>query len=105
MNDFKRMPKSVIQSPWYNETKFNRGDPWVDQFHVLDENGYDQIPNGNNWSSPKNFEMLADYCRKHLNPSQLLGFIQSTWQPTLEVCRQTHMEAIEQAGRAITNFS
>lgn len=93
----KRMPKSVVQSNWYYSTGFDKEkERYVQAYHDLAEAGYDQIPTGSNWSSPENFGMTVEYIRKNIPQDHLLGFLQTPWKPTLEACRQRHMEAIAQ---------
>jgi len=102
---YKRMPKTVVQGNWYYDTKFTPEVIPVKAYHDLDQHGYDLIPTGSNWSSPESFGLTVDYCGQHLSRERLLGFLQTPWKPTLEACRQRHIEAIEQAGRAITKWS
>ncbi len=102
---WKRMPKNVLQSNWYYAKKFERSVTAVDAYHTLDAHGYEQVPTGSNYSNPENFELTVKYCRKHVAPERLLGFIQTPWRPTLEECRQRHVEAIEQVRRAISAFN
>lgn len=98
---FEKMPKSVLQSNWYYEKKFERGVKEIDAYHSLDEHGYDQVPTASNWFNPENFEMTVDYCRRNLDSQRLLGFIQTIWKPTIEECRPRHVAAIEQVARVI----
>jgi hypothetical protein len=101
---FKKMPKSVLQSNWYYDTAFNKDVPYVKAYQDLDEHGYEQVPTGSNWTSPKNFGMTVEYCQQHIAAERLLGFMQTTWKPTLEACRQRHMEAIDQVAEASAGF-
>jgi len=66
--------------------------------------GYDQVPTGSNWSSPKNFENTVAFCAKHIAPEHLKGFLQTPWHATLERFRKQHFEALEQLGRARKYF-
>ena len=114
---YARMPRSVLQSNWYYDLHFAI-DPSHDVHHPvslghlqyhhayldLDAHGYTQVPTGSNWSLPENFEATVDFCKQHLSQEKLLGFLQTPWRPTLEACRQQHVEAIEQVGRAIQNW-
>jgi hypothetical protein len=102
---FRKMPKSVLQSNWYYGTKFDKDVPAVKAYLDLESHGYDQVPTGSNWTSPKNFGMTVDYCREQIAPERLLGFMQTAWKPTLEECRQRHMEAIDQVAQAIKTWS
>ena len=101
-----QMPKSVMQSNWYYNDKFEdaedeREKVYVGAYQLLEENGFDQIPTGSNWSNSVNFGKTVDYCRNVIAPERLCGFLQTPWKPTLEVERTRHTEAIDQVGRAI----
>ena len=67
----------------------------------MEQHGYDQVPTGSNWDSPRNFGMLAAYCRKKIASPRLKGFLQTPWLPTLENFRQKHLEAIDQVAAAM----
>lgn len=97
---FKKMPKSVLQSNWYYGT-FEKDSVAIKTYQALDEHGYDQVPTGSNWTTPKNFGLTVDYCTKHIAPERLLGFMQTSWKPTLEACRKLNIEAIEQVASVI----
>ncbi|MGQ9630483.1 MAG: Tat pathway signal protein [bacterium] len=101
---FKKMPKSVVQSNWYYGEVFSKRIGDVKAYLDLEAHGYDQIPTGSNWLNPENFGRTVSYCGKHIAPERLLGFLQTSWKPTLEACRQQHIQAIELAGRAIANW-
>jgi len=97
---FKNMPKSVLQSNWYYGAEFKEDIPAVKAYLDLEAHGYDQVPTGSNWSIPENFQRTVEYCRTHIDPQHLLGFLQTSWRPTLEEFRRQHMEAIEVAAKA-----
>lgn len=103
---YKKMPTSVLQSNWYYGTDFDKYEcdsfgekdsakTYIDTYIKLDKHGYDQIPTASNWSLPENFEQTVDFCRKHIAPEHLKGFLQTPWAPTLEIYRQHHIEAIQ----------
>ena len=92
----KKMPKSVLQSNWHYYTIFKKSKTWVKAYHTLEEHGYDQIPTGSNWSDPRNFDMTVKYCRKHIAPERLKGFLMTTWAITQEHKRNALFQAIEQ---------
>jgi hypothetical protein len=106
---YSKMPLDVLQSNWYYGTNFDpenvkdkKGD-WFNStpyFKELDLKGFDQIPCGSNYSNDENFIELTKYCNEQLNSKRLLGFIQTTWKPMLNNCRQTQREAIEQVSQA-----
>jgi len=99
-----KMPKSVLQSNWYYGAAFNKKINRVEAYLDLEEHGYDQIPTGSNWSLPENFPKTVTYCKKHIAPERLLGFLQTVWKPTLEACRHNHVEAIDLVGQAVKKW-
>jgi hypothetical protein len=92
---FKRMPRSVLQSNWYYGTDFGPEVIHAKAYADLEAHGYDQVPTGSNWTAPENLSQTARHCRQVIAPERLKGFLQTVWKPTLEVCRQRHLEAIE----------
>jgi hypothetical protein len=100
----KKMPRSVLQSNWYYGGRFNQKINYVQAYKQLEQGRYEQVPTGSNWSRPENFGKTVTYCRKHIAPKRLVGFLQSTWKPTQEPYRQRHMDAIDLVGRAIARW-
>lgn len=101
---FERMPKSVLQSNWYYGAEFGPEINYVKAYLDLDARGYDQAPAGSNWSSDDNFEGTVRFCREHIAPERLVGFLQTVWHPTLETVRQKHVDAIAQVKHARAEF-
>lgn len=101
----KQMPKTVMQSNWYYGDAFPDPDGTVEWFGKLNKDGYDQIPTGSTWCTPRNFGLMVDYCRKKISPQHLKGFLQTSWRLTLESHRQIHFEAIDQVAAAIKEFA
>jgi len=97
---YRRMPRTVLQSNWYYGESFSRRIDYVRAFVDLDRNGYDQIPTGSNWASGVNFERMVRFCRRNLSAKRLLGFMQTTWMPTLQEFRRQHAEALHEVGAA-----
>jgi hypothetical protein len=97
---YQRMPRSVLQSNWYYGADFADTVPEVKAYLDLDARGFDQVPAGSNWSTDVNFERTVSYCRSRIAPERLRGFLQTIWKPTLEPCRERHLQAIEQVRRA-----
>jgi len=102
---FRKMPRSVLQSNWYYDTKFGPDVDMVKYYNELEKRGYDQIPTGSNHSNPDNFGLTVDYCRKVIDPGRLSGFMTAPWRPTLAPCADRHKEAIDQVATAIKKFS
>jgi hypothetical protein len=92
---FAQMPKSVLQSNWYYGEEFGPDVERVKAYDEIEAHGYDQIPTGSNWTNRINFKGTVDYCREHLAQERLYGFLQTVWKPTLEECRDRHLEAID----------
>jgi hypothetical protein len=107
---YNKMPKSVVQSNWYYGASFDfnklsdRSKTMVGFYQDLQTHGYDQIPTGSNHSNDINFESTTEYCKKVIDPSNLLGFMQTPWRPTLALCMDRHQKAVEQLGRAIRKY-
>ena len=100
---FERMPRSVLQSNWYYGAEFSAEINYVKAYLDLEAHSYDQVPTGSTWRVPENLQRTVTYCRDHIAPERLLGFLQTVWRPTLEACRERHMQAIELAGQALAN--
>jgi len=98
------MPKSVLQSNWYYGLEFNPEKVRaVETYLELEQAGFDQVPTASNWATPDNFAATVDFCRKHISPRRLKGFLQTPWKATVERFRQHHMEAIEQVKQVIAS--
>lgn len=97
-----KMPKSVLQSNWYYDASF---DPtkinYVQAYLDLDKAGFDQVPTGSSWACDTNFKGTVDFCTKNLSSKHLKGFLQTSWEPTLEAARPKHYQALEQVAAAI----
>ena len=102
------MPKSVVQTNWYYGTDFNSANKFTavrtKTYDVLEEHGYDQIPCGGNHSTPLNIGMTADYCKKVIDPSRLLGFLHAPWRATVEKFRDRHLSAPKEMQDAMKKF-
>ena len=94
-----------MQSNWCYGVDFQDTDRDVRWYVELERHGYDQIPTGSNWLSPKSFGLMVDYCQKRIAPSRLKGFLQTPWVPTLEAFRQKHIEAIDQVAAAMAAYA
>ncbi len=106
----ERMPRSVVQSNWYYEEELDPERVRVRAYLDLEDAGFDQVPTTANWPDPissgstlssRNLENTVAFCREHIAPERLLGFLQTAWKPLVEAKREYHMEAIEQMARAI----
>lgn len=103
--EFKNnMPLSVIQNNWYYLTTMVPDDELskrrVDAFDELEESGYKQVPCSSNWRSPQSFKLVKRYCDNAISKDNLLGYLQTSWMPTLPEYRYQHLEAIEMVKQA-----
>ncbi len=100
----RKMPSSVLQSNWYYGASFSLKDFRVRAYLELEKHRYDQVPTGSNWRCDVNFERTVRFCTKHIAPKRLLGFLQTSWEATVETHRSTHSKAIDQAARALAKW-
>jgi hypothetical protein len=107
----RRMPRSVIQSNWYYDADFAltpRHDSAreVDRltrlraFLTLEEHGFSQIPTGSVDVAYENVDGLVPFCRDHVAPERLHGFLQTVWRPVLEEFRDRHEEGVKRIAAA-----
>jgi hypothetical protein len=100
----RMMPKSVLQSNWYNLTDFDKPqtNKSVKAYVDLETLGYDQVPGGSNYF--KNTEKCmfnnVKFCTENVSDQRLLGLIQSPWKHTIEENRQPILASIGQIGEA-----
>ena len=97
---YEKMPASVLQSNWYYGARFDPDVREVRAYLELEAHGYDQVPTLSNYSTPENISGTVQFCREHIAPERLKGFLLAPWRPTLEACRPRHEDAIEHLGRA-----
>ncbi len=92
---YERMPTTVLQSNWYYRPEFTKKILAVRSYLDLEQHGYDQIPTGSNWTCQENFENTVKYLRRRIDRKRLMGFFMTVWRPSLEVCRERHMNALD----------
>ncbi len=97
---YDQMPQSVLQSNWYYAPEFPEDNTGVKAYEELNDHGFEQVPTGSNWSSPKNMPGTVTHCLETVDASLLKGFLQTPWKPTLEVCRDRHEQAVDLLGDA-----
>lgn len=94
----KNMPLRVLQSNWYYGKEFplSEDDPrnCVRSYLWLDEMGYEQVPTGSTWQGFENYPRMAEYCQEQISPQRLLGFLMTTWRPTIASRREIHLDAL-----------
>jgi hypothetical protein len=89
-----RMPRDVLQSNWYYGSVFDERTE-VKAYDLLEQAGFDQVPTFSNWETPENVYNTVRYCREHIAPEHLQGFLHAPWRPTLMEVRDRHLDAIE----------
>ncbi len=93
----KRMPKGVLQVPWYYGKDFSEKkltwkpelekklDSWESQGNLaasileLDKAGYDMLPCTSNWSTPDAADAMLTFCKERVNRAHLKGFMTAPW--------------------------
>jgi hypothetical protein len=107
----KMMPKSVLQSNWYNGIDLDKPKSEfalksIKAYIDLEALGYDQVPGGSNYyeGTEECFLNNVKYCCEHISDKRLLGFIQSPWKYTIEENRKHILKSIELVGDAKTWF-
>jgi len=98
---WERMPRSVLQSNWYYGTDFGPNVREPRAYRELEQHGFDQIPTVSIYKSPENVAKTVQFCRDHIAPERLKGFLLAPWKPTLEACRAHHLQAVETMGNVI----
>ncbi len=104
----KRMPKSVMQSNWYYRQWFDletipkERRVHLESFLTLDKAGFDQIPCGSNWACEENIAGVVRFCRKHIAPERLKGFLMTTWGATMPSCEAKLTKGIDLAAAAMS---
>ena len=114
---FKMMPKYVVQSNWYYGVEFDLdklsagSKKYVQAYLDLAAEGYDQIPTASNdaicygpSNNNKSIGNTVDFCSQHIDDKHLMGFLQSSWMPTIEKWKPNILLAIELAGEARRKF-
>ena len=105
-----KLPKTVIPVNWYYFTEFGGNlsefaEIRVKPFHILEEHGFDQIPGGSVEYHRENMELLAKYCKEHISPRKLLGFIQTTWASVEPQYSEKLFDGATTLGDAIKAFA
>lgn len=100
---FRRMPKTVVQSPWtYRTESPSFDDPLIAIYKTLTDNGYDTVPCASNcYGLAKNFTATAAFCSENLDPRYYKGILFAPWMATTPVWRRLLLEGVEIFGRAV----
>jgi len=99
----RRMPKSVVQSPWTYRTETpSMDDPLIKVYHTLATSGYDVVPCASNcYGLKENFPATAAFCRKNLPAEHYKGMLFAPWMATIPAWRRLLMEGADIFGRAV----
>jgi len=78
----RRMPKTVLQSPWEYSNPIHPFGQWTVQVYLdLAKWGYDVVPCGSNcYNNDDNFEQNVSYCKANLPAACVKGFIHAPWR-------------------------
>lgn len=91
IGDFeKRMPKTVVQSPWTYQ--IDDGDKYENllwTFKALADAGYDTVPCSSHcYGGDAGFVKIAAWCRKNMDPAHWKGYMMAPWMQTGEAYRR-----------------
>ena len=97
----KYVPKDVLQSNWYYYNKYEL-DPeqepyftYLKAFLQLDKMGYEQVPGASVWDNYENYPELVKFCKEHIQPEKLLGFMMTVWYSMVPEHSKIQFDAIE----------
>jgi hypothetical protein len=74
----KKMPKSVLQSNWFYglfSAEHEIYKTYIGAYTILEENGFDQVPTGSNYSYSHNFPDTVEFSKESIAPERLKGFL------------------------------
>lgn len=99
---YRKMPKSILQSPWFYGHKNTPVDPKATKdvvcYAELAQAGFDVLPCGGNcYNNNDNFRQTAEYCRKNLPNERVKGFLFATW------CELTKKADKDKHGRTVAD--
>ena len=91
----RRMPKTVLQSPWNYAMKLSDKEPkYAKLYRDLVKNGYDILPAGSNcYGVPESFAAVHRWCSGNLDPAHYKGMQMAPWLGTFEPYRRLHFAA------------
>jgi hypothetical protein len=94
----RRMPKSVVQSPWWYIGNFDPEKNLPTKAMVrLAELGYDVVPCSSNcYSHPGAMDSVVEFCRKTYDPKHVLGFQMAPWLEMNKVFKKRWFDSAEQ---------
>ena len=98
----RRMPKSVVQSPWWYSGILDPKKNLPTKAMVrLAELGYDVVPCSSNcYGHPGAMESVVEFCRKTFDPAHVLGFQMAPWLEMNSVFEKRLFESADQLAAA-----
>lgn len=113
----KRMPKSVLQVPWYYgkdfsaknlawDKEFEKRQDWKVQRNLaasiaeLANAGYDIMPCTSNWSCDEAADAMLGYCKANIDPARIKGFFTAPWRKPVAADNAKTCDAIRLFGAA-----
>ena len=91
MEEFeRRMPKTVVQSPWaYQVDGTTRYEKKFWMFQALSKAGYDTVPCSSHCcGGDYGFVKLAKWCRVNMDAEHFIGYLMAPWMQTGEAYRR-----------------
>ena len=103
----KRMPKSVVQSPWwYMGVLDPEKNVPTKAIVALAELGYDVVPCSSNcYSYPNGLPELVSYCKTKFDPAHVLGFQMAPWLEMNTIFEKRLGESADQVVLAIEKWT
>ncbi len=118
-NYLARMSKEVVQGHYYRflnddlaslaekqetDARYKERYTKLKVFGTLEENGFTQLPIGGNYSYDDQLRRLVGYTKKNVSDDKLLGFMMTTYAPTLPALEVLFNEAFVDIERAMQTF-
>ena len=103
IEDFaKRMPKSVVQSPWtYQVDDGDKYENLLWTFKALAGAGYDTVPCSSHcYGGDRGFVKIAGWCRKNMDPAHWKGYMMAPWMQTGAAYRRLLLRGSELIAKA-----
>lgn len=96
----RRVSRDIVQQNWYYRPDFNPVNIKIFAYNLLDEAGFDQVPlcsayNQRDYNvkvNRDNIPKTLKYCRETMDPSRLLGYGVTRWNPLSNGGTKQHLE-------------
>ena len=98
IDDFaKRMPRTVVQSPWTYQipgSESYKGQLWT--FKALAKAGYDTVPCSSHcYGGCDGFIEVGKWCRENMDPRHFVGYQMAPWMQTAKAYRRLLLKGSE----------